>query len=110
ETGMVLSIETHAPKVRADYSLGPFASAQALILLAPSALKNRSRDPLLNSLRRRFQSRGMRAATMKHPPAASIESTVIVIARGLGSRSFAAARDQWSMIEPNVPTYICTSR
>jgi hypothetical protein len=35
----------------------------------------------------------MREATMKQPPAASIESTVIVIARGLGSPSFAAARD-----------------
>jgi hypothetical protein len=60
--------------------------------------------------RRRFQSRRMREATMKQPPAASIESTVIVIARGLGSPSFAAARDHWSMIRPNVPTYICTSR
>ena len=30
---------------------------------------------------------------MKQPPAASIESTMIVIARGLGSPSFAAARD-----------------
>ena len=30
---------------------------------------------------------------MKQPPAASIESTVIVIARGLGSPSSAAARD-----------------
>ena len=39
------------------------------------------------------QSRGMREATMKHPPAASIESTLIVIARGLGSLSFATARD-----------------
>jgi hypothetical protein len=35
----------------------------------------------------------MREATMKQPPAASIESTMIVIARGLGSPSFAAARD-----------------
>ena len=30
---------------------------------------------------------------MKQPPAASIESTMIVIARGLGSPSSAAARD-----------------
>jgi hypothetical protein len=56
------------------------------------------------------QSRGMREAAMKHPPAASIESTLIVIARGLGSLSFAAARDHWSNIKPNVPTYVCTSR
>ena len=57
-----------------------------------------------------LQSRGIRAATMKQPPAASIESTAIVMARGLGSPSFAAARDHWSMIKPKVPTYICTPR
>jgi len=52
----------------------------------------------------------MREAAIKQPPAASIESTVIVIARGRGSPSLAAARDHWSMIKPKVPTYICTSR
>jgi hypothetical protein len=58
----------------------------------------------------RCQSRGMRDAATKQPPATTVESTIIVIARGLGSVNFPAARDHSSMIKPNVPTYICTSR
>jgi hypothetical protein len=57
-----------------------------------------------------LQSRGIRDAAMKQPPAAIIESTEIVIASGLGSLKFEIARDHWSMIKPNVPTYVWTCR
>jgi hypothetical protein len=50
------------------------------------------------------QSRGIRNAAMKQPPAASIESTEMAIASGLGSFKFEITRDHWSMIKPKVPT------
>jgi hypothetical protein len=65
--------------------------------------RNRRQEPLVRTPRVSIAADAL-GATMKQQPATSIETTVIVIATGRGTPSFAAARDHRSMIMSNVTT------
>jgi hypothetical protein len=67
--------------------------------------RNRRQEPLVRTPQVSIATHA-RGATMKRQPATSIETTVIVIATGRGTPSFAAARDHRSMIMPNATTYM----